>query len=351
MRNTLIAVVVALAIGVTGTSVRAQQKRFAGTAAAKAEFDKGKTLEVSNDWTGAAAAYKRAWTIDPEFADAWDAYTWARHRDALGDISKLGKETPEERKALQARVAAKEAALEKEFTDLVSAHPKAPIYLWAKAQLFNETDIDLQGKLCSDAVALDPKFTPGYRCVATVAGVRGDMDAAAAALRQVMAIDGESPELWLRLARSLRESPAKYKAITDELIARLPKTDTAAQAYELWAESLPVKERIAAFEKLIADYPPQQFKSTLSGAMWLFALYDDAAPEKAAALAHTIATALPADKEWAAKVKYVDTLAEAEKKAETDGVAALALLKTVKAPSYVSTQRVLLATAKAQDQA
>ena len=175
--------------------------------------------------------------------------------------------------------------------------------------VFNESNIDLQGALCEETVATDPQFTPGYRCIATVAGVRGDFDAAAAAWRKVMAIDGESPELWLRLVRSVRESPAKYKAITDELIARLPKTDTAAQAYELWAESLPVTPRIAAFERLIADYPPQTFASTATGAMWLFALYDDAAPVKAAALAHAMATALPKDKEWQSKVAYSDTLA------------------------------------------
>ena len=147
---------------------------------------------------------------------------------------------------------------------------------------------------------------------------RTQVDAAAAAWRKVMAIDGESPELWLRLVRSVRESPAKYKALTDELIARLPHTDTAAQAYELWAESLPVTPRIAAFERLIADYPPQTFASTATGAMWLFALYDDAAPVKAAALAHAMATALPKDKEWQSKVAYSDTLAAAEAKAEAE---------------------------------
>lgn len=345
------ALIVLFALAVVGAPLNAGPDRFAGTAAAKVEFDKGKQLESSNDWDQAALAYKRAWTIDPNFADAHDAYAWARHREALGDISKLGKMTLEERKALTARTKAKDEALIKEYDDLMRANPKAPIYKWAQAQHYNESNIDLQGKLCKDTVEMDPTFTPGYRCLAIVAGVRGDFDIAADSWRHVMQIDGESPELWLRLARSMRESPAKYKALTDEIIAHLPNTDTAAQALEMWAESLPVKARIPAFERLIAEYPAQQYKSTTDGAMWLFTLYDDGAPEKAAALAHTMATALPQEKEWQAKVAYSETLTNAEKLAGTDGAGALALLKTVKVPSYVSKQRLLLATARAQDRA
>ncbi len=345
------ALIVLFALIVVGTPLHAGPDRFAGTPAARVEFDKGKTLESSNDWDQAALAYKRAWTIDPNFADAHDAYAWARHREALGDISKLGKMTIEERKALTARTKAKDEALTKEYDDLMRANPRAPIYQWAQAQHYNESNIDLQGKLCRETVETDPTFTPGYRCLAIVAGVRGDFDVAADSWRRVMAIDGESPELWLRLARSVREWPAKYKALTEELIARLPRTDTAAQALEMWAESLPVTERIAAFERLIAEYPPQQFKSTTDGAMWLFTLYDDLAPEKAAALAHAMATALPQEKEWLAKADYSDTLSNAEKLAGTDGSGALALLKTVKVPSYVSKQRLLMATARAQDRA
>ena len=348
MRTALILV---LTLTVGGIRIHAGPDRFAGTPAAKAEFAKGKTLERSNEWEQAALAYKRAWTIDPDFADAHDAYAWARQRQALGDISKLGKMTADERKALHERTSAMDASVIKEYNDLIAAHPKAPIYKWAQAQHYNETDIDLQGKLCRETTDMDPSFTPGYRCLATVALVRGDFDVAADSWRHVMAIDGETPELWLRLVRSERESPAKYKALTEELIAHLPHTDTAAQALEMWAESLPVTERIAAFERLIAEYPPQQFTSTTDGAMWLFTLYDDMAPQKAAALAHAMATALPKEKAWQAKVAYSDTLADAEKKAETDGAGALALLKTVKVPSYVSKQRLLLATARAQDRA
>ena len=348
--------IVALAIAVVGIGLHADPARFTGTPAAKAEFDKGKALDSSNEWEQAALAYKRAWTLDPDFADAHDAYSWARQRQALGDISKLGKMTADERKALHERTTAMEAAVVKEYDDLIRAHPKAPIYKWAQAQHYNETNIDLQGKLCRETTEMDPNFTPGYRCLATVAGVRGDFDIAADSWRHVMAIDGESPELWLRLVRSERESPAKYKSLTEELIARLPNTDTAAQAFEMWAESLPVTERIAAFERLIAEYPPQQFKSTTDGAMWLFTLYDDlydtnGSPAKAGALAHKMAEALPQDKEWQAKAAYCDTLANAGKKrtpAVTDAER-LAELRAVKVPSYVSKQRLLLAIAKEQD--
>lgn len=345
------ALLLALTLTIAGAGVHAGPDRFAGTPAAKAEFDKGKQLEDKNDWAAAALAYKRAWTLDPNFSEAHDAYSWARQREAVGDISAFTKMTAEERKALSVRTKASADAVEKEYQDLVRANPKAPIYKWALAQHYNETNIDLQGQLCKETTEMDPTFTPGYRCLATVAGVRGDFAVAESSWRRVMAIDGESPELWLRLARSAREHPAKYKALTEELIAHLPNTDTAAQAFEMWAESLPVKERIVAFERLIRDYPPQKFPATTSGAMWLFALYDDMSAGRAAALAHKMAEALPDDRDWKAKVAYSDTLAEADKKIDTDAAGALALLKTVKVPSYVSRQHLLLVTAKAQDRA
>ena len=346
MRKVLLLLVLSLAM--TATRMHAGPGSYAGTPAAKVEFDKGKALEISNDWAQAALAYKRAWTIDPNFADAHDAYAWARHREALGDITKLGTMSAEERKALSARTKAKDAALEKEYDDLMRANPTMAIYKWAQAQHYNESNIDLQGKLCKETVEMDPQFTPGYRCLATVAGVRGDFDVAADSWRHVITIEGETPELWLRLARSERESPAKYKALTNELIERLPHTDTAAQALALWAETLPVPERIAAFERLIAEYPPQTFNSTTDGAMWLFTLYDDRSPEKASTLAHAMSVALPKEKAWQEKAVYADTLAAAEKKIDTDGAGALALLKTVKVPTYVSKQRLLMATARAQ---
>ena len=90
------ALIVLFALAVVGAPLNAGPDRFTGTAAARTEFDKGKALEKTNDWDQAALAYKRAWTIDPNFADAHDAYAWARHREALGDISKLGKMTLED---------------------------------------------------------------------------------------------------------------------------------------------------------------------------------------------------------------------------------------------------------------
>jgi len=173
--------------------------RFAGTAAAKVEFDKGKAFERSNEWEQAALAYKRAWTLDAEFADAHDAYGFARSRQAIGDISLLSKMTPEERKVLSARTKAMDASVIKEYDDLMKANPKAPIYKWAQAQHYNESDIDLQGKLCRETTEMDPTFTPGYRCLAIVAGVRGDFDVAASSLRSVRALDGESPGLLPRM--------------------------------------------------------------------------------------------------------------------------------------------------------
>ncbi len=63
--------------------------------------------------------------------------------------------TAEERKALNARLKAKDEALVKEYDALMRANPTAPIYKWAQAQHDNESNIDLQGKLCQETVEMD----------------------------------------------------------------------------------------------------------------------------------------------------------------------------------------------------
>lgn len=343
--------VLAMVLSLSSGASQARPGRFAGTPDAKAEVAKAKALEQSNDWAGAARTYRHAIDLDPDFTAAHEGYMWALHRAALGDISQLTKMSAADHQQLEARLKAKDDAVIKEYEDLVRAHPTAPIYLWALAQNYNESNIDLQETLCRQAVALDAAFSPGYSCIATVALVRGDLAAAEPALRRAMAIDGESSELWLRLQRSVREAPDRFKAVTDEITTRMPGTDTAAEALEAFADTLPTASRIPAYEHLIAAYPPAKFPASAEAASALFAHYDDVDPVRARDFAHSLAAALPKSNSWKTAVTYSDAMAAAEQQMATDAAAALAALKTIKTPSSVSKARLQLLTARAADRA
>jgi thiol-disulfide isomerase/thioredoxin len=343
--------IVALGLTLALTLVEARAGRFTGTPAAQAEIAKAKTLEQTNDWAEAAKVYRHAIDLDPEFTAAHEGYIWALHRAALGDLSRLTKMSAAEHQELETRLKAKDDALIKEYEDLVRAHPTAPIYKWALAQNYNETNIDLQERLCRESVALDATFSPGYNCLATAALVRGDIATAEPNLRRVMAIDGESNDQWLRLQRSVREVPDRYKAVTDEITSHMPGTDTAAEALEAYAESQPTARRIPAFEHLISTYPPAKFSASSHAAAELFAYYDTIDPVRAANLAHSVAAAMPKDNAWKGAAAYSDAMAAAEKQISTDAQGALTTLKTVKVPSSVSRARLQLLTARATDRA
>ena len=343
--------ILAIGLSLSAGSGPSQPARFTGTPAAKAEVAKAKALEQANDWEGAARTYRHAIDLDPEFTAAHEGYMWALHRAAIGDISRLTKMSAAEHQQLEARLKAKDDAVVKEYEDLIQAHPTAPIYKWALAQNYNESNIDLQEQLCREAIAIDAAFSPGYSCVATVALVRGDFAAAEPNLRRVMAIDGESSELWLRLQRSMREAPDRYKAVTDEITSHMPGTDTAAEALRAFAETQPTASRIPAYERLISAYPPAKFPASAEAAPDLFAYDDQANPARASDFAHSMATALPKDRTWQAAVAYSDAMAAAEKQLSEDAAGALAALKAVKVPSSVSKARLQLLTARAADRA
>src|ERR1019366_8742574 len=57
---------------------------------------------------------------------------------------------------------------------LVKQHPDMPVYHWALAQRYNESNPELQEKYCKESIALDNDFGPGYSCVGGVASLRGD---------------------------------------------------------------------------------------------------------------------------------------------------------------------------------
>lgn len=325
--------------------------KYSGSTAARAEFDKGKVASQSEDWKAAVAAYKKAIQLDPNFADAYQEYMLARALLTMGDMSGWDNQSKAEQKKKGERTKRDGDNLTKEYQNLIRRHPNMPIYRWALAQQYAESDPKLQEKYCAEAIEIDASFGPGYECIAAVAGLRGDTSAAAKALRKDIELNPENTELLLRLQREVRSEPRQFEEVTQEVVSKFPASDTAVEALSTYADTLPQAEQITKLEELVANYPPRKFHSASESANRLFSLYDGTDPGKATDFAHKMLSEMPADKEWKSKATYVESMAAAEAKiAANDGSGALALLKDVKVPGYaLDPTRLQLLKAKAQD--
>jgi len=325
--------------------------KYSGNPTARAEFDKGKVATQSEDWKAAVAAYKKAIQLDPNFADAYEEYNYARMLLAMGDVSGWDHQSKAEQKKREKRVKRDEDNHTKEYQNLARRHPNMPIYRWALAQQYAESDPKLQEKYCAEAVEIDASFGPGYDCLAAVAGLRGDTNAAAKALRKDIELNPDNKELLLRLQREVRSDPSQFEEVTREIVSKVPSSDTASEALNTYAETLPQTEQITKLEEIVANYPPSKFHEASAAADRLFAFYDSTDPGKAADFAHKMQSDMPADKEWKDNATYVDSMATANAKiAVNDGTGALAVLKDLKVPGYtLDPTRLQLLKAKARD--
>ena len=324
--------------------------KYSGTPTARVELETGKVASQSGDWGKAAAAYKRATEIDPNFADAHDQYMYARLRVAIGDISKLSSESEAEKADQLERVKKMNEAVTKEYEDLTQQHPDMPIYRWALAQRYNESNPGLQEKYCKEALAMDPAFAPGYSCIAAVAFLRADTETIVQSYRKLIELEPDKREVWRQLQYAVKNSPEQYKEVTDEIVKNFPGTNEAAQALTTYAKSLPESEALPRLEEIVTKYPPRKFPASSKAGDLMFDIYDHTDPAKSAAFAHQMLSELPDDKYWKKMAAYADSMANAQSKVEAnEGAPALAILKDVKVPTSIFDKtRLELLTAKAQ---
>ncbi len=326
------------------------EDKYSGTPAARAEFKKADIAKQSNNWAQAVADYKKAWEIDPNYAAAHREYMFASLMAAMGDVQTYVSGSPEEKAKRHKTVEDAEKRVTQQYEDLVKQHPDMPIYRWALAQRYIETDQELMEKHCKEALALDPNFPQAIGCVADVANLRGDTQTAIGLYRKMIALNPNEPSDWLTLQFYARNDPREFKDITDEIATKLAGTDTGALAVTLYAQTLPPVEEIAKLEEVVAKFPPDKVHGASQAADLLFRDYDYSEPTKAAPFAHKMLAEMPDNKGWKQTAEYADAMANAEAKVKTnDGKAALAILKNVKVPDFVYSTRRNLLTAEAND--
>lgn len=314
--------------------------QYDGSAAAKALFDEGEKALRSDKYEAAVADYKKAASLDPNFAQAHEQYISTRQSEhflllrakAGADAQKL---TEEEKKKAQAAVKQITLSLAEEYEALAKQHPKSAIYLWASGKVYEKSDLFRQEKYCRQSIAIDPKFALGFKCLSTVAYYRGDQRDAIGYQSRVVALRPNDPDEFFTYSFYLEGDPAAYKAATEQMLNRFPDFPKSAQAlYWYGVHQTKDAAQIDAFERLRKLFPPQKFDWSANGVTELFRLYDRTDPSKAQALAHEMLTLFPEDEEWKGYVVYSDEVNTAEQKVNSDPASAIALLETLKAPAH-----------------
>jgi len=319
-----------------GSSMRAQ---YDGTAAAKQAFQDGEKASESGRFGVAIEDYKKAVSLDPNFLEAHQRYLQARimapaqaEMDLMSSGKKLTAKQQEDMAAAQNK-AAEDVILE--YQSLMKEHPDKAVYPWALAQVYNEINPLTEEEHCRQSIQIDPRFSPGYQCLATVSSLRGDDKTALDYERKVMDLNPIDPDTIANYVYFLRNDPVAFRPAVMDYVKRFPDSSNAAQMlYSFGAKQKGDAAQIEIFEQLRNQFPPSKFNGSEPGVNALFAIYDRTDPPKAQALAHELLVQDPKDETRLAYVAYADSMAKAEQEVKDHKPAdALAILEAVKSPS------------------
>lgn len=303
-------------------------------AAAKAEFTQGQAAMKKSEFVPAAAAFRKAVELDPDYAEAHTQFIFASFR------ARKPEEEPTARQELQQL-----------YQRWAEQHPTNAILQLKLGDLCGKE----KGKAepyYRKAVALDPKLAQGFMELSLIAEVRGDNEQRRAFLKQAAEAAPADPSYLFYYSNAMREhDPAQYRKLTQELLKRFPQDSRAAQAlYWLAFETAEVQEKRAILEQLRRDFPLSKFSWSHSGMDQLFDIYVEQEPERALALAEELAKLDPKDKSWAAKAALQQNVMKARVLIREGKFAeAAALLESTAAPRYTNVTALHLTKAEAYE--
>lgn len=312
--------------------------QYEGNTAAKQQLQQGDKARESGRYKDAVADYQKAISLDPDFAEAYQQYIFARHLEVVMPeilLEESGKKpTPEQDKKFKAEDEKLTKSLAQEYEALAKQHPDKAVYPWALGQLYDESNPLKQEEYCQQSVHIDAKFAPGYECLSDIANLRGDEKQTIEFKRKVMELEPDNADQAFYYAEMFESDPTAYKEEIMQFVKKFPVSPRSAQALYWYADRQKTDDaKIEAFEQLRKQFAPAKFDWSEDGVENLFSIYDRADPEKAQALAHEMLNANPKDKDWIARVAYGDTMAKAEQEMkENNPTAGLATLQTVTAP-------------------
>jgi thiol-disulfide isomerase/thioredoxin len=328
--------------------------QFDGNPSARSAFEQGEKARSNGRYADAAQDYQKAISLDPDFAQAYEQYIYARYLEIPPPTDQSGTAANSEQKEKAAADKVTQSLIEN-FQALSQQHPDKAIYLWALGQVYDESNPLREEQYCKQAVQIDPNFAPGYSCLADIANLRGDDPQEIALRRKAMNLEPGSSEADLAYVVADQSDAKTFKDATMQLIQRFPNSPRAAQALYWYAiHQTTEAAEIEILEQLYKQFPPAKFEVATVAAEKLFILLDRTDPPKAQALEHEMHIANPKgeNEDWTAYSLYADTMAKANLEVkEKNLTATLITLQSMKPPNeYFDMTRKELLSALALDE-
>jgi thiol-disulfide isomerase/thioredoxin len=327
----------------------AQSTTTADVAGAKAEAAKGQSALEQAEYAQAVGFFRKAISLDPDSRAAHEGYYSATmYNSALGGSDNA---PPTEKKA---RREAAIQELQTQYIEWAKEYPEKAVFPMHLSRLNLSRDYQKVEDFARQAVKLDAKCAEGYRLLSMVEDFRGDERKSSDYLRLASDADPKNPEYMFSYAMSLKNNnPVLWERMLIRTAEKFPTDDHGAQALYWLSKGLEKPERkIPILQKLITLYPPDESRWSADGVIELFTLIRPFNPQQALALAREMATQLPDDADWRARMNYQKVINDARiliyEKQYSD---ALALLGETKPPRGLDAGDLYLFKAEAVDAA
>src|SRR6185436_2884353 len=322
-----------------------------GTAEARAAYDAGIAAIRAGDNARAATQFRKAIDIDPQFVDAHDEFINATEMAAYA----YDPATPHSGNEAAQKQAAKD--LQALYAGWAKTHPDHAVYEWALSRLAGK-DWDTAERHLQRAIEISPSFARPYEDLALIAELRGDNARRMDLLKKAADLNPTDPSYFFYYASAMKTTdPEASRRLLQEVATRFPQTERGAQGL-YWAayETPAIDAKIAIYERLKKEFPPEKFSWSESGMSDLFDVLIGTDAKAAAALASEMlgrVTAKSEQKSWTDLAAYAAAMREsAALRAAGDPKAAVQRLEGVKPPrSYMDQAPVALARAAALEAA
>ena len=319
--------VVAAALALFAVASQAPPAESPGTPEARASFEAGRAADRAGDKAAAAAHFRKAIELDPRYVDAHDEFIGTTERAA--------------------------ATLKTLYEGWAKARPDVAVYEWALAKLAGK-DWDAAEKHLSRAIAISPAFARPYQDLALIAELRGDNARRIEYLKKAADLNPADASYFFYYASAMKSvDHAASVRLLQEAATKFPATDRGAQGL-YWAayETPELAAKVAIYERLKTEFPPEKFSWSESGMSDLFDVLTGVSPDKASALATEMVgriTSKSEQKSWTELAAYATALSEsAALRTKGDGKGAVQRLESVKPPpSYRDQAPLVMARALA----
>ncbi|WP_143307201.1 TlpA disulfide reductase family protein [Chitinophaga vietnamensis] len=153
------------------------------------------------------------------------------------------------------------ALISQQYAQWMKQFPNVAAVYYGYGAFFAHRESPAAQPYLEKAIALDPKLGPAYVELSLDVERRGDFNKASEYLGKAVAADPGNVDYLSSYAYSFQKTnPAKYIALSEELLKKFPESQRAAQSlYWRAYRAKNDKEQLAIYERLRKDYPVAKF--------------------------------------------------------------------------------------------